>query len=76
MPGDTDISHAVEERLVAIEGRLDELEGTSGSTKPGEESDKVDNTLPETPEPKEEEVNPDAPYDPSKPIGTTSKRSR
>ena len=33
---DTDISHAVEERLTAIEARLDALEGNT-----------VDNTLPE-----------------------------
>ena len=35
---DTDISHAVEERLAAVEARLDELEGTK-ETKPTEPSE-------------------------------------
>lgn len=61
MPGDTDISHAVEERLLAIEARLDELEGNK------EEPEQL-------PEEEESTTDTDEPYDPSKPIETTTSR--
>jgi len=38
MPGDTDISHEVEARLVAIEARLDALEGNDGENGDGEDN--------------------------------------
>ena len=36
MPGDTDISHAVETRLTAIEARLDALDGGPEEEREGE----------------------------------------
>ena len=38
MPGDSNISHEVEARLVAIEDRLDALEGGGDTTTPEEDS--------------------------------------
>jgi hypothetical protein len=62
VPGDTDISHAVEQRLVAIEARLDALDGGP----PAAEVDQPDAGVGD-PEPKEEET-------PS-PYSSKSKRS-
>ena len=49
MPGDSDISHAVEDRLVAIESRLDALEGDSTPPEEEGEDDSVGESVEELP---------------------------
>jgi hypothetical protein len=52
MPGDSDISHAVEDRLTAIEARLDALDGGAST----EEGPTVDQPDVIDPQPKESEA--------------------
>jgi len=49
VPGDSDISHAVEDRLVAIESRLDALEGDSTPPEEEGEDDSVGESVEELP---------------------------